>query len=92
MTHCTVLVSRFLGSFTIHYINSLHGPGTSIIKLKETISIAFLGTAWAVSLDQKGVVSLEMKFNGVQSAVDLTTSAESPSLVECKKKMKCNPA
>lgn len=71
MTCCTVLLSRFLGSFIIHYINSLHGPGTSIIKLKETISPALLGTAWAVSSDQKGVVSLQLMFNGLQSAVSL---------------------
>lgn len=52
MTCCSVLALGLLGSFIMHYITSLHGPRTSIIRLKETISIAVLGTAWAMSSDR----------------------------------------
>lgn len=67
MTCCSVLALGLLGSFIRHYITSLHGPHTSIIRLKETISIAVLGTAWAMSSDQKGVESWKMTLKGLQS-------------------------
>lgn len=77
MTCCTVLVSGLWGSFIIHYIASLHEPGISTIGLKETISVALLGPAWAEPLYQKGGVSLEMELNGLLSIVTLPPLTES---------------
>lgn len=95
MTCGTVLVWEPLGCFITHYIMALHGPGSSIIRLKEIISTTLSGTAWAVPSDQRGVASSEMTLNGPQSAVGPLTSAEPQlffRLLEDKKKMMCNRA
>lgn len=74
LLHCTRVGT--LGEFMTHDITALHAPGISIIRLKETIRAAFLGTAWAVPSHQRSSASFEMALNGPQPAVAPSTSTE----------------